>query len=262
MKWDADEYGRHAAYVAQLANDLVDVLDPKKDECILDIGCGDGALTEVIAARGARVTGIDYSEEMVQAAQERGIEAVTMDAHTMTLKNKLDAIFSNAALHWMQDIDEVLARCCKSLKSGGRIVAEFGGEGNLTHIRAAVTTALQARGLRYEDYDPWYFPSEEEHTRRLQRAGFSVKSISVFPRPTPFPEGIGAWLSIFAQPFIQDIPEHEQQVFFNEVIELMRPHACNEQGEWTIDYVRCRFVAYKKADAPDVPAGTPDLSRS
>ncbi len=256
MQWDADEYRHHAAFVAQLANDLVDVLDPKKDECILDIGCGDGCLTEVIAASGAKVWCIDYSEEMAQAARERGIRAITMDAHTMTLKNKLDAIFSNAALHWMQDIDEVLLRCYQSLKPGGRIVAEFGGEGNLTQTRAAITTALKARGLRYEDYHPWYFPNEEEHTRRLQKAGFSVKSISVFPRPTLLPEGIEGWLTIVIQPFIQDIPEHEQQVFFNEVIELLRPHACNEQGEWTIDYVRCRFTAYKDASASSDPAAT------
>src|SRR5208337_4503768 len=138
QSWSAAGYDENARFVSDLGGEILAWLDPKPGERILDLGCGDGALTEKIAAAGSSVTGVDTSPEFLAAARRRGLDAREMDGQALSFASEFDAVFSNAALHWMTAPEAVLAGIARALKLGGRFVAEFGGHGNV----AAIVTAM------------------------------------------------------------------------------------------------------------------------
>lgn len=244
--WDPQRYNRNAGFVAELGSPLIDLLQPRPGERILDLGCGEGALTEKLAASGAEVVGVDASSEQVAAARARGLDARVMNGESLTFSREFDAVMSNAALHWMRNPDAVLAGVARTLKPGGRFVGEMGGAGNVATIARAVSAALEARGIDSRAANPWYFPSPEEYGGRLAAAGFEVQSIGLIPRPTPLPGEIAGWLETFCESFIRQVPEVEQPALLAEVTEALRPDLCDAEGRWTADYVRLRFVARLK----------------
>lgn len=251
VNWDAKKYVEHAGFVATLGAPVLDLLAPRAGERILDLGCGDGALTSRIAASGAIVVGVDAAPSMIAAAQKAGLDARVCDGHSLTFEREFDAVFSNASLHWMTRPDDVLTGVARALKPGGRFVAEFGGHGNV----AAVTTALRAvaarRGVKLSW--SWYFPTPAEYAARLTRAGFIVESIVSIPRPTVLPAGMSAWLDMFAQAAFSCLSPADVPDALREAEELLRPALCDQGGSWTADYVRLRFSA-RLAPAPDALA--------
>ena len=246
QSWDPDRYARNARFVADLGMPVVELLEPQPGERILDLGCGDGALTAKLVDMGCSVVGVDSSAEQIEAARQIGLDAHVMDGHGLNFDDEFDAVFSNAALHWMGHPDEVIAGVRRALKPGGRFVAECGGHGCVDTIVRALTEALKRRGL-WEDYvNPWYFPTDEEYKERLTRQGFDVKYIALIPRPTPLPGDIGGWLETFAESFTTRVPEAERPAFLDEVREGIRPRLCDAEGAWTADYIRLRFTALKE----------------
>ena len=241
--WDAERYARNARFVADLGLPVVELLAPRPGERILDLGCGDGALTRQIAALGASVTGVDGSAEQVAAARAAGLDARHMDGQALDFEAEFDAVFSNAALHWMREPDKVIAGVARALKPGGRFVGEMGGEGNVSQIIAALVVALDRRGLDGAAAAPWYFPAPEEYRARLEAHGLAVRSLELFPRPTPLPGEIGDWLETFAESFLDLLPEAERPAYKAEVSEALAPRLADESGRWTADYVRLRFAA-------------------
>lgn len=245
QEWDASGYAKNARFVSDLGQAVFELLNPQPGECILDLGCGDGALTQKIAAAGAKVVGVDSSPNMVAAALGRGIDARETDAFNLKFHSEFDAVFSNAALHWMKrDPDAVINGVQRALKPGGRFAAEMGGHGCV----AAITVALCATLEKYEVADPvalipWYFPTPEDYRKRLERAGFQAEYIALIPRPTPLPTRMRGWLETFAIPFTKSVPEQKRGTFLDEVSERLRPVLCDEQGRWTADYTRLRFSA-------------------
>jgi SAM-dependent methyltransferase len=243
--WNARSYAENAQFVPALGQAALDLLNVQPGEKILDLGCGDGTLTEKIVTLGAEVTGVDSSPDMIAAATRRGLRALLMDACELSFRAEFDAVFSNAALHWMnKDPDAVIAGVRRALKPGGRFVAEMGGHGNI----AAITTALVAILSRHGIADatsriPWYYPSIEGYRGKLERGGFEVEQIALIPRPTPLPTGMTGWLRTFAVPFLRFFPETERETVVAEIEELLRPALCDEKGEWSADYVRLRFRA-------------------
>jgi trans-aconitate methyltransferase len=245
QKWNPESYATQVRFVSDLGLPVVDLLAPRKGERILDLGCGDGVLSERLAGFGCQVVGVDASPEMVAAAKARGVQAHVTSGEALRFDQEFDAVFSNAALHWMTNPTEVIAGVWRALKPGGRFVGEFGGQGNIAAIVGALESALVRRGLTAPH--PWYFPSAQEYRRLLDAQGFSVRSLSLFERPTPLPHGMTAWLTIFVQPFLDPIPEGKRSGFLSEVIESLRPRLCDAAGTWTADYVRLRFAAVKPA---------------
>ena len=245
QRWNAEGYARNAAFVPALGAPLVDRLNPQPGERILDVGCGDGTLTEQIAARGAAVVGVDASAEMVAAAQKRGLDARLVDAQRLPFVDEFDAAFSNAVLHWIPDADAVVAGVNRALKKGGRFVGEFGGHTNV----AAIMTALRAVLPKYGITAPsgWYYPTPREYGERLQKHGFVVDDIALVPRPTPLPTGMDGWLETFRGTILNQLDADARQRAKAELIELLRPSLCDELGNWTADYVRLRFAATKRA---------------
>jgi trans-aconitate methyltransferase len=240
-RWTSEGYRANAAYVPALGAAVLDLLSPASGERILDIGCGEGSLTEKIAAAGAAVVGIDLSEQMVAAARARGLDARVMDAQKLSFQHEFDAAFSNAALHWVRDHDAMLAGVRRALKPGGRFVAEFGGHGNIAAIQVAVRSVLARRG--WDTNIHRYYATSAEYTARLRGHGFIVSQIDLIPRPTPLPTGMRGWLETFERATLDRIPPNDRESFLSEVEELLRPEVCDSHGNWTAHYVRLRFLA-------------------
>ncbi|MEM9737211.1 MAG: class I SAM-dependent methyltransferase, partial [Pseudomonadota bacterium] len=187
----------------------------------------------------------DASADMVASAQAAGIEAAVMDAHTLAFDQPFDAVFSNAAMHWMTDPDAVLAGVARALKPGGRLVAEFGGMGNVAAIRTAIIAVLaRDHGIETDLKEVWYFPSVAEHRARLEAAGFAVDEIALVPRPTPIKTDMQAWLATLAAPALGLLPEGARGQAAAEIERLLRPALCDAHGDWTADYIRLRFKAH------------------
>jgi trans-aconitate methyltransferase len=240
-RWTSEGYRANAAYVPALGAAVLDLLSPSSGERILDIGCGEGSLTEKIAAAGAAVVGIDLSEQMIAAARARGLDARLMDAEKLSFRHEFDAAFSNAALHWVRDHDAMLAGVHRALKRGGRFVAEFGGHGNIAAIQVAVRSVLARRG--WDTNIHRYYATPAEYTARLEGHGFTVSQIDLIPRPTPLPTGMRGWLETFERATLDRIPPNDREPFLGEVEELLRPEVCDSHGNWTAHYVRLRFLA-------------------
>ena len=247
QSWDPQRYQDNAGFVARLGEPLLDLLQPLPGERILDLGCGDGALTEKLAASGAEVLGIDFSAEQIAGAKARGLDAQVGSGEELDFDGAFDAVFSNAALHWMLRPDAVIAGVWRALKPGGRFVAEMGGAGNVQAIREALVAALERRGRDGEAAVPWYFPTPEEYRGKLEAQGFAVASIELIPRPTPLPGDISGWLATFGESFLAALPEGERPAMVDEVREKLESKLSDGAGNWTADYVRLRFRAEKPA---------------
>ena len=201
--WKADNYALHAHFVPALGAPVLELLDPKPGERILDLGCGDGVLTEKIAATGATVVGVDAAADMIAAAVKRGLNAHVTEGGKLTFSSQFDAVFSNAALHWMKhDRDEVVAGVYRSLKPGGRFVGEMGGHGCVAAITIAMIAVLERHGIKDGAATiPWYFPTVDDYRGRLERAGFKVEYIELIPRPTPLPTNMAGWIELLRSHF-------------------------------------------------------------
>jgi SAM-dependent methyltransferase len=241
--WDPDGYARHARFVADLGAPVVELLAPRRGERVLDLGCGDGALTIKLVELGCDVVAVDASAAQVEAARRLGLDARVMDAQALDFDGEFDAVFSNAVLHWMRRPDAVIAGVHRALRPGGRFVAECGGHGCVATLRAALRAGLDRRGVDGAACDPWFFATADDYHARLERGGFAVDSIAVFPRPTPLPGDVTGWLETFAHAFTRALPEAERAAYLDEVRLAVRPALCDADGRWTADYTRLRFAA-------------------
>jgi SAM-dependent methyltransferase len=246
QSWDPDAYARNARFVSDLGAPVVELLAPRSGERILDLGCGDGALTIKLAEFGCDVVGVDASAPQVEAARRLGLDARVADGVRLAFDAEFDAVFSNAAIHWMKPPDDVITGVWRALRPGGRFVGEFGGYGCVETIKRALIDALRRRDIEGDALNPWYFPTVEDYSARLVRRGFAVRYIALIPRPTPLPTEINGWLETFAQSFMAPLADSDRPGFIDEVRELLRPGLCDANGgKWFADYVRLRFAADK-----------------
>jgi trans-aconitate methyltransferase len=246
--WDPGLYdGRHA-FVWRHGASLVELLAPRPGERILDLGCGTGHLTAAIAAAGASVVGLDQSEHMLSQARSAhpALEFVQGDARDFRFAEPFDAVFSNAALHWVRPPEDAIKRVAEALKPTGRFVAEFGGRGNVAAIVRAMTAAAQRLGLRL-DAPPWFFPTVGEYAGLLEAAGFAVRFATLFDRPTPLegPGGLRDWVAMFGRSALEGVPEGRREDFLRATEDAARPELFRA-GTWFADYRRLRIVAVRE----------------
>ncbi|HEY1376794.1 MAG TPA: methyltransferase domain-containing protein [Gemmataceae bacterium] len=246
--WDAGLYDAKHAFVTEHGRSLIDQLAPQLDERVLDLGCGTGDLTDAIAASWALAVGLDSSPEMLAAARAKypNLEFVQGDAADFAFVEPFDAVFSNAALHWVPDAEGAVRSIAAALKPGGRFVAEFGGRGNIRAIIDGVRRAAAVvAGL--DVWHRWYFPSVGEYAGLLERHGLEVRFAALLDRPTPLADadrGLRTWLTMFWADLLDAVPADGRDAVIGRAEELLRPNLFRD-GTWVADYRRLRVVAVK-----------------
>lgn len=240
--WNSNTYNKNTRFVSTFGEELLALLAVQKGERILDLGCGDGVLTQKIAEAGADVVGVDASRSFIETAQSKGLDAHCIDGQQLNFEREFDAVFSNAALHWMLAPEKVISGVSRALKPGGRFVGEFGGFGNVAAISAAMCAVGEAMGGDPALASPWFFPTTEQYANLLVEGGLEVTSIRSFYRPTPLPTEIRGWLETMRAPFFEQFGS-EIETAYERVINALQPSLCDHQGNWIADYVRLRFSA-------------------
>lgn len=249
-QWNADLYNDKCSFVWKMASGLLDLLEAKPGERILDVGCGTGHLTAQIAETGAQVIGTDASSTMIQQAREKypSLRFEVMDAREIAFPEPFDAVFSNATLHWIKEPARVVAGIAKALRPGGRFVAEFGGKGNVKGFSEAVERAWRKVGLPGSAPSPWYYPGIAEYAELLEKHGLEVTYATLFDRPTPLEDrerGLRTWLEMFGGALAGKLSQEQRQGLMAAVEEEARP-ALWRNGQWVMDYRRLRVVAWKR----------------
>lgn len=249
MKWDTELYDRKHSFVTKYGEDVLALLDAKPGERILDVGCGSGHLTRLIADAGAEVIGFDSSAEMIATAKEAypTINFIVADASDFSFDEPFDAVFSNAALHWVERAEAAVICMARALKPGGRFVVEFGGKGNIAGIATALEQAI--RRLHGREVNAVnYFPSIGEYSSLLEKHGIEVTSALLFDRPTRLEggeDGLENWIRMFRRELLTGFSDEEQQTIFAEVKTALRDKQFHD-GDWFADYRRLRITAFKR----------------
>lgn len=249
ITWNASGYQENFSFVPQYGESVMELIDAPRGSLVVDLGCGNGALTEKLAARGYRVLGVDASEDMLALAHRNHPELAFMhgDAVTFTLREKADVVFSNAVFHWIDaDKQTALARSVAAqLAPGGQLVCEFGGYGCAERVHSALERAFERRGLIYPRV--FYFPTVGEYAPILEGAGLRVTSAWLFDRPTPQKgaDGLRDWISMFVKAPFEGMDDALREAIIAEAVEAARPQLQQADGTWIVDYVRIRIKAVK-----------------
>lgn len=246
--WDASDYGRNGAFVPALGLPVVELLAPQPGEEILDLGCGDGTLTQALIDAGAKVAAVDASQAMVAAARANGIDAMVADGQALPFEARFDAVFSNAALHWMLHGAAVAAGVYRALKPGGRFVGEMGGAGNVARLRRALNEELAARGYALPDHDLQWYPTPEAFGGIYAAAGFTGVEARLIDRPTPLPAGPEGWFHTFRTGLMDvvGVPEDQREELVQAAAKRLPVDMLGEDDIWRADYVRLRFSMKKE----------------
>eukprot|EP01134_Creolimax_fragrantissima_P001825 CFRG1825T1 len=239
----AEHYVRVAGFVSDLGMPVLDVLQAKPGEKILDLGAGAGDLALKIRDMGCDVVGVDKSQAMVDNMRKAGLTAEVMDAENITFENRFDAVFSNATLHWCKNQEKVVAGVRKALVKGGRFVSEQGGFGNIETIRQSIHSTLQHRGVDPEPLDPWNFMSVARMKSLLEKNGFEVHYIELIPRPTRLTTNVRDWVNLFGNTYLQDMSDEDRNAVLDEVQSKCGSLWDEALQCYFADYVRLRYSA-------------------
>ncbi|WBW75594.1 methyltransferase [Schizosaccharomyces osmophilus] len=255
--WSAETYQKNAAFVPALTKEIVQRLALTSQDVVLDLGCGDGVLTQNLASQCKHITGIDSSQSMIQSAKQKGLEAYVVAGENLASATEFsskgfDAVFSNAALHWIlrnpNERSTVFQGIARVLRPGGRFVAECGAFGNVSEVVTSIYTVLLDHGIPKEQIDeanPWYFGTEQAYTTMLKEAGFEITFTENVNRPTYLNRDVRDWLDTFAHTFYDAFPDLKETLR-ERVYQALLWVDCTETGDWYLQYRRLRFVAIKK----------------
>lgn len=248
ITWNASEYQNSFHFVPKYGEDVFNLLTVQPGASILDLGCGNGTLTQLLHDRGYAVTGMDASEEMLKKARSEhpGLSLIHGDAANFTLSSPVDAIFSNAVIHWIDANlqDSLIASVAKNLKQNGEFVFEFGGIGCAEAVHSTLEMIFNEKGLNYPR--TFYFPSIGTYAPMLEKHGLRVEYAILFDRPTPQigANGLKDWINMFIHVPFNGMDEVLKAEILDEAETRLRETLLND-GTWYIDYVRIRMRARK-----------------
>lgn len=253
-QWQPEDYDQKLGFVSEYGKEIVTLLNPQKNELILDLGCGTGDLTYEISRSGAKIHGVDASADMIRKAQDKypSLHFDIADGQQFHTEVLYDAVFSNAALHWMKDANGVIQSVCHALRPGGRFVAEFGGKDNVkTIVDAMIDVLTEEYGIDAAARNPWYFPSIGEYCVLLERQGFTVRLAHYFNRPTKLQDGeqgLLSWLAQFGDDFFQGFTAGEISHICRIVSRRVNSKLWHDDAVYA-DYKRIRVIAEKPIHA-------------
>lgn len=247
--WNANLYDVKHAFVSQYGDTLIELLNPKAGEKILDLGCGTGDLAKKLYDCRVDIVGIDKSKNMVKQALNKYPEITFMvrDATELNYNNEFDAVFSNATLHWIKSPKKALNTIYTSLKKGGRFTAEFGGKGNVQTITDEIVKQYEEMGLRFKkEQFPWFFPSIGEYSTLMEEVGFRVTYAQHIDRPTPLEgdDGLKNWIEMFGHDLFEDMDKDRKDYLIENVEKNVKP-LLYKNGNWIADYKRIRVMGMK-----------------
>ncbi len=248
--WNPYLYDQSHSFVSEYGKSLIEFLNPKEGERILDLGCGTGDLTMKLAELGATVIGIDQSENMILQAQNKypDIKFDIQDATDLQFEDMFDGVFSNATLHWVKPPKKALECIYTGLKTGGRFVAEFGGKGNVQTITSEIIKEIKKENIEFSYSNfPWYYPSIGDYTTLMESVGFRVTFAQHYDRPTPLDgeEGLKNWIRMFGNQLFEGINERQKEEIISRVEASLKPVLFDGE-KWLADYKRIRVIGIKE----------------
>jgi trans-aconitate 2-methyltransferase len=259
-EWNSSDYAEHSSAQYKWGKELLDLLKLNGDESLLDIGCGDGKITELISKKLSlgKVLGIDSSKDMIRFAKQKftndrfpNLSFQTADACDFLFKNEFDVIYSNAALHWIEDQLCILKNAYNSLKRNGRILFQMGGKGNLNEMFEIIrTTLLNNKWKKYfEGFEfPYFFFGDSEYSEFLSKANFVIDKIELIPRIMTHDNvnGLAGWIRTTWHPFLNRIPNNLRVDFINDIVnDFLIKYPPDLNGRTNIKMVRLQVQAHK-----------------
>ena len=248
IKWNSEEYSTGFDFVHKYGEYVLKLITADKGSLVIDLGCGNGALTQKLCELGYKVVGIDDSEDMLQFAKAAypHLEFHKGDAVNFSIENKADVIFSNAVIHWIdkERQEQLIQNIADNLKPGGEFVCEFGGKDCAGKVHAALAESFKKRGLNYTI--PFYFPSIGEYSPLLEKHGLLVEYAVLFDRPTvqKGEKGMENWIRMFVKKPFNGLDDALSREIIKEAAESLRS-SLYINGQWYVDYVRIRFRCRK-----------------
>ena len=259
-KWNAAEYAANSAVQQSWARELIGQLNLRGDEHILDLGCGDGKVTAELAAAVPRgsVTGADASPAMIEFANKTfspakfsNVRFRAMDARKIKFERQFDLVFSNAALHWVDDHEAILRGASSVLKLGGRLVLSCGGKGNAHEVFLAIRPVMRLK--RWREFFrkmpmPYFFYAPGDYEKWLPKHGFKIKALTLAPKAASYDgaNGFATWLRTTWLPFTQRVPENLREEFIAAVTQrYLAKHPPDAAGKIHVRMVRLEIAAVK-----------------
>lgn len=250
IDWNAKEYSRDFSFVHQYGEDVLKLLDIQSGDTVIDLGCGNGALTRQLSGMGAHAIGMDASAEMLEIARSHypELQFERADALDFTVEKPADALFSNAVFHWIDKEKQgmLLTQVNKALKLHGQLVCEFGGKGCAGKVHTALQRGFEKRGWNYTI--PFYFPSIGEYTALMEQFGFKVIYAVLFDRLTRCQgagDGLKGWIKMFDKVPFRKVDTEVQDAIISEAEQDLRDILFHDES-WFVDYVRIRIKAIKE----------------
>lgn len=245
-EWNAENYTDNFQFVHRYGEDVLTLLSVPENSLVVDLGCGNGALTQKLAEKGYDVIGIDSSKEMLEKAKllHPDLSFRYDDAVNFKLKNKADAIFSNAVFHWISDHNALVKNLAANMKTGGELVFEFGGRGCAKTVHHALQRAFENNGKKY--IMNCHFRSIGEFAPLLEKYGFQVEYATLYDRPTEQigDNGLENWITMFITSAFDGIDFSLKRRIIEDAVEICKPDLF-VNGKWIIDYVRICMKAKK-----------------